>query len=469
MLPRSRSLVRVALSAAVAAVAAVAVTVVVPHPGGGTPAPETTAELRLTGGGNPVTPGHFKGYGFDQCVAPGSRAMKRWMYHSPFLAVGIYISGESRGCRDQPHLTPKWVRQQLRRGWELLPITLGPQAFCHPGFPRYGDDETIKRRPGSDNRYGKARRQGRREAIKSVRAAKALGIRTRSTLWYDLEGFDITRRHCRESALAFLSGWSYKIRKLGYVSGVYSSAGSGIKALDDARVHRPGRFTLPQRIWIARWDGKANTSTSYIRSDGWRPGGRMKQYRGGHRETHGGVTINIDSNFAKLGKGMHAPRENHCGGVRVNFWRYKTLRPPTANSRPPGQQVKALKCLLREKGYFPKGSMNRFYGSNARAAAASWKRDHGFSSNPTWWPGNWMSLLAAGKKRAQKWGSAGGYTRRVQRALNAADPQQLGRTHGRFDQKTRRSVMAYQRRVGLRPTGIVTKRTWHKLQSGVRK
>ncbi len=466
MLPRL--LPRVALSAALVAVAAMVVTVV-PASEDSATTPETAAELRLAGNGNPVTPGHFKGFGFDQCVAPSSRAMKRWMYHSPFLAVGIYIAGDSRGCRNQPNLTPAWVRQQLRRGWKLLPITLGPQAFCHPGFPRYGDDEVIRKRAGADNWYRNARRQGHREAVTSVDAAQALGIRPRSTLWYDLEGFDITRTKCRESALAFLSGWSYKIRKLGYVSGVYSSAGSGLKALDNARVHRPGRFTFPQRIWIARWDGKANTSTSYLRSDGWRPGGRMKQYRGGHRETHGGVTINIDSNFANLGKGMHAPRETHCRGVRISFPRYQTIRPPTRTSVPPAGQVKALKCLLREKGYFTTGRMNRVYGQRARAAAVAWKRDHGFGRSAIWYRGHWTSILSAGRKPAQKYGSAGPYTRRVQRALNAADPQLRQRTHGRFTWSVRRSVKAYQRRVGLPVTGIVNKRTWRQLQAGVRK
>ncbi|HYG94365.1 MAG TPA: glycoside hydrolase domain-containing protein, partial [Nocardioides sp.] len=89
---------------------------------------------------NPVTPGDFTGYGFDQCLAPTQQKMDAWLHHSPFLAVGIYISGNSRWCRDQPNLTPDWIRTQLRKGWRLLPITLGPQASCHPGFPRYDDD-----------------------------------------------------------------------------------------------------------------------------------------------------------------------------------------------------------------------------------------------------------------------------------------------------------------------------------------
>src|SRR5687767_3690566 len=39
-----------------------------------------------------ATPGDFTGYGFDQCLAPTQQAMDAWWRHSPFTAVGIYIS-----------------------------------------------------------------------------------------------------------------------------------------------------------------------------------------------------------------------------------------------------------------------------------------------------------------------------------------------------------------------------------------
>ncbi len=188
---------------------------------------------------NVVTPGDFTGYGFDQCLAPTQKSMNTWLKHSPFLSVGIYISGDSRACRSQPNLTQDWISTQLRKGWRLLPITLGPQASCSTRFPRYGNDETIKPKAGASGRYKPARRQGRAEAASAVAAAGALGIVPGSTLWYDLEGFDHTNKHCRESALSFLSAWTTRLHELDYVSGVYSSVGSGIKILDDARVERP--------------------------------------------------------------------------------------------------------------------------------------------------------------------------------------------------------------------------------------
>ena len=50
-----------------------------------------------------ATPGDFTGYGFDQCLAPTQAAMDTWWKKSPFSAVGIYISGDSRACRSQPN------------------------------------------------------------------------------------------------------------------------------------------------------------------------------------------------------------------------------------------------------------------------------------------------------------------------------------------------------------------------------
>src|SRR4051812_13562080 len=132
---------------------------------------------------NPPTPGDFTGYGFDQCLAPTQATMDRWLTSSPFLAVGIYISGDSRGCRNQPNLTPAWVSAQLSKGWRLLPITLGPQASCQPRYPRYQDDFTISPAPGTNGGYGTARRMAWNEATRSVSVAAGPRIVKGSTPW----------------------------------------------------------------------------------------------------------------------------------------------------------------------------------------------------------------------------------------------------------------------------------------------
>jgi hypothetical protein len=411
---------------------------------------------------NPPTPRDFTGYGFDQCLAPTQAAMDRWLNYSPFLAVGIYISGDSRGCRNQPNLTPAWIATQLRKGWRLLPITLGPQASCHPGFPRYDDDETINPRPGRSKKYYQARKQGEAEADKAVATALELGIVAGSTLWYDLEGFDIGNTDCRESALWFLSGWTWRIGQLGYVSGVYSSAGSGLNALDDARVMRPDVFHIPERIWIARWDGIPNTSTSYLRADGWLPGNRMKQYQGGHDEVWGGVRINIDRNYLDLGKGSVAAPEKHCNGTHVDYWVYDPLEPGIDKPT----KVKALQCLLKERAGYA-GPVDGIFGAKLTAAVNAWQEAHDQPVAAYWSRKSWMSLLADGPTPVLKVGSAGRAVRRLQRALNASDHVQLG-VKGVFDAKTDAAVRLWQRKAGVDVTGVISSRQWLALQAGRR-
>ena len=408
---------------------------------------------------NRVTPGDFTGYGFDQCLAPTQSKMDTWMEHSPFSSVGIYISGDSRACRSQPNLTPTWISRQLANHWRILPITLGPQASCQPRFPRYGDDETIN--PTATNRYSKARSQGLTEAAKAVTAAQALGISPGSTLWYDLEGFDLANTRCRESALYFLHAWTNRIHRLGYVSGVYSSAGSGIKMLDDARVKRPGTFALPDRIWIARWDGAANTSTSYIRSDGWLPGGRVKQYQGGHNETWGGVTINIDRNFLDLGRGSTlAPSNLHCGSVDVDLAAYPAMNATTA----PRATVRALQCLLKEKRLYT-GALDGTWSKTTVAAVNAWQRKTGVRVSGTWTKRSWVMLLSSGFSRTLKYGSAAPVVRRLQRALVAATGTELA-IDGVLFGSTQSLIRTWQGRVGLPQNGLMNTRAWSLLKQG---
>ncbi|MBE7325854.1 DUF1906 domain-containing protein [Nocardioides sp. Y6] len=420
-----------------------------------------TVKAKQRSGTNPVTPGNFTGFGFDQCVAPTQKAMDAWLNHSPYLAVGIYISGDSRACRVQPNLTPTWISTQLAKGWRLLPIALGPQASCLGRFPRYDDDFKISPRPGKKGRYPKARAQGRAEAEKNSADAAALGLAKGSTIWYDLEAFDMGNKHCRESALAFVSAWTNKIQQLGWASGMYSSASSGIKMLDDARVNRPGKFHLPTYIWLARWDGKANTSSSYIREDGWRPGRRMKQYFGGHHETHGKVTINIDSNYLDLGATARSS-DARCGGVQMSFKKYPTI----TTSHRPRKRMRALQCLLQEQGFW-EGKLHGKYGPRVRNAVATWQTSRGLPASTTVDPSQWMRLLAVGEQPTLKMGSSGAAVHRLQQTLIAAGLRTT-RSTGVFDSETRAQVRAYQKPRKMRAHGVANPPTWRALSAGNR-
>ena len=404
---------------------------------------------------NRVTPGNFTGYGFDQCTAPSQQAMNAWLTSSPFWAVGIYTSGASRGCPDQPNLTREWVSTQLRAGWRLLPLTVGPQASCSTRKD-YKDDVRINPNPARN--YEAARVQGRHEAAGAVRAAKALGIMVRSTLWYDIEAFNTTGTDCRESAIRFLSGWTRKLHALHYQSGVYSSAASGIKMLDDALAAR-APHAMPDRVWIADWNGRADLESAYVRPTSWMPHRRVHQYRGGHPETHGGVTINIDSNFMSLGRGSIAPKIGPACGVGISLDDYHRISRGDS-----GPEVKALHCLLKRKGDYSGGMHGRFRDRTHRAVVA-YQRQHGIPATGVVTLRTWTALLSGGDAPVLKFGSVGEAVRRVQRAMNAAVDARLAVT-GVYSADTVRAVRSYERLRHLAPNGVVDGRLWDDLRRG---
>lgn len=416
-----------------------------------------------------VTPGNFTGYGFDQCVTPSQEAMDAWLESSPYWAVGVYIAGDNRFCGDdkQVNLTPEWVSTQLAKGWRVLPITVGPQAPCYSNPAK-----KIRIDNNVADDFAAARVQGRLEAADTVGRAEALGIAPGSTLWNDIEAFDTTNSRCTSSTLAFLSGWTEGLHDLGYVSGVYMSAARGMNALDAARVDEPGRFTMPDQIWLAEWVTekqyrKPPTPTppslysAYLDDDGWMPGGRMRQYRGGHDETYGGVRINIDTNYLDLGRGTRPGRTpRFCGGVNVDFPAYRKLAPGAQ-----GEQVSALQCLLRRKKVYA-GPISGVYDGATTAAVRQFRESRGQGIRGGTLRRTWTTILSEGRGPVLKVGSGGLAVRRLQRSLNAAVHAGLT-VDGLYGQATTAAVRTYQREVGLRPTGVAAPDTWMQLQAGI--
>jgi peptidoglycan hydrolase-like protein with peptidoglycan-binding domain len=415
---------------------------------------------------NPITPGAMVGYGFDQCEAPSQAAMTAWLSSSPFRAVGIYMSGSLRFCQAQTNLTPAWVSTQLATGWRLLPIHLGAQASCTTR------DRYQKKKISADatNNYEAARIQARAEANEAVAAAQRLGIVAGSTIYYDLEAFNASIDSCRWSSLWFLSSWTRKLHKLGYVSGVYSSASSGIKVLDDARVTPGNRVTLPDQVWIGDWNGKADASSTFVRSDGW-VGHRIHQYQGGHNETWGGVTINIDRSYLDLQGSAPPPApattadklsDPQCTPSAISRTAYRDTSPSVRTS-----QHLALQCLLKQQGLYDRsvsGSWNKATTTGVKA----WQTKVHHKVQRAFTRSDWTSLLTAGTGRTVlQAGVSGDDVTRAQRALNAAISPHLKVTGG-YDKATRAAVVEYQKRVGISPTGVVATKTWRALKKGRR-
>jgi len=221
----------------------------------------------------------FTGLGFDACTAPSSAAMSAWK-ESPYRAVGVYIGGLNRGC-SQPNLTESWVSRQVEAGWYLIPTYVGLQA------PTSACSSCAKINPSQ------ATAQGSAAASDAVAQAAALGMGPGSPIYNDMEAYTQTSSGTG-ATLAFLEAWTEKLHSLGYVSGVYSSSGSGIEDLVD---QIGSGYNLPDQLWFANWNGQASSTDPYVPSSAWTQHQRIHQYRGGHDERYGGVTINIDNNY----------------------------------------------------------------------------------------------------------------------------------------------------------------------------
>jgi hypothetical protein len=225
-----------------------------------------------------ATASYFTGLGFDACSTPSTTTMSAWLA-SPYRAIGVYIGGVNRGC-SQPNLTSTWVSTEIAAGWGLIPIYVGLQApndscGCASISP------------------AQAGAQGAAAADDAVATAALLGLGPGSPIYYDMEGYSPGGSNT-PAVLAFLSSWTLELHARGYVSGVYSSGSSGIADL----VSQYGSgYNEPDDIWVADWNGIASASDPYLPAADWPNHQRLHQYKGGHNETWGGVTINLDNDY----------------------------------------------------------------------------------------------------------------------------------------------------------------------------
>jgi len=378
-------------------------------------------------------PGSYQGSGFDACTAPSSSQMQAWL-SSPYRTIGVYIGGVSRACA-QPNLTAGWVGAQVSAGWHLISIHVGLQAPCTGFSNRISTDPAT------------AASQGRSAASDAVSKAQALGIPESSVLYNDMEGYNNTNTTCRTAVLSFLSGWTQRLHEQFYLSGVYSSISSGIRDL--ASVYGSTSSARPDHVWFAWWNGLADTSTgSYVSSRYWVNHERLHQYRGGHNETWGGVTINVDNDYLDV-----APPVNR------DFSSYPTVRAGST-----GSAVTAAQYQLNEEGYGPIG-VDGVFGSQTRSAVVSFQTATGLTADGVVGPRTWTALLSAGYRPLLGLGSTGLDVRRLQRTLSAA----LGRAvtiDGSFGSLTDQAVRDYQSSRGLAVDGMVGVATWSALQSG---
>ncbi|MGW7380850.1 glycoside hydrolase domain-containing protein [Streptomyces sp. NPDC054794] len=246
-------------------------------------APVATAEP-ATPVGYPAgsTATRYSGLALDACTAPPLSTVQAWNA-SPYRALGVYLSGVNRTCA-QPQLTASWVASVTGLKWRLLPIHKGLQPPCGAR----PSDAKISTSPAT------ARSQGTAAATEAIAAAKALGMLPGSALYNDIEHYTQTDATCRTAVLTYTSAWTKELHRLGYVSGVYMNLNLGARQLADA--YTSTAYARPDALWIARYDSVDSLKGwAGIADAKWAVHQRAKQFRGGHDETYGSVTLNIDT------------------------------------------------------------------------------------------------------------------------------------------------------------------------------
>lgn len=266
--------------------------------------PSTTVSLPPTPVGDVVV---VTAPGFDTCVAPPASLLKVWWNASPYRWLNVYLGGVSMfpkcGGKD---LTPGWVKTVYRQGWSLLPTWVGLQAPCAVQHSVMSSDATI------------SYIQGRAEADAAIQAASRLGFARAAPIYFDMEHFNPTKKDgtrdtaCIQAVNAFLHGWGSELAARNHLAGVYASA-SNYPVLGSSLM------TTPVMAWIAggsSWAQKYNRTCTvygnvYISDNDWSVHQRIYQYTGGHNETYGQKTWNIDSDCAD------APMVGHITTIPV--------------------------------------------------------------------------------------------------------------------------------------------------------
>ncbi|MGH3474099.1 MAG: glycoside hydrolase domain-containing protein, partial [Aeromicrobium sp.] len=386
---------------------------------------------------------------------PSQKVMDAWNLRSPYSAVGIYISGNSRYCSDryQPNLSRTWVETNASHGWRFIPIHVGYQSPCFRNNP----SSRVQKRLMSST-VSTARSQAASDAAEGIAALREYGFGAGDVHYLDLEWYSRTTT-CDRAVLEFIDVWTEKLHAAGFKSGVYSSGSAAIAVLDSAKAS--GRsMTYPDHLWIAWTNQVANTDGGpYVRDTLWANHQRIHQYHNNVSASYGGHGVTIDKNFLDVGTGSVATTEPKPCGVRMSFSSY-----PRLHQGDTSDEVHALECLLEERGY--NVTLNGQFGStttdaiNAFRRSLGWGPTAGHTTNPTW-----TALLSAGSRpRVLKRGSVGEAVWRLQRALTTAGMSVT--INGVFDSRTESAVRSYRTANGLANYGTVESSVWSLLQRG---
>jgi hypothetical protein len=257
----------------------------------------------------PAVPAHSAGYviaqaqGFDSCTRPTASQMSTWWANSPYYVYYNYIGGSSynSNCSAPSGSWIDTVTSSASQAWNLVFTWVGPQApasCTSRSFSTYMSLNTTT-----------AYNQGTSEGASAYNKLVNLGVSTlNAPVAYDIEGYN-GGASCRAAVKSLMKGWADQLALApAQKSGSYGSSCSAY--IDDFA----SDGNSPDFIWGADWGNSKNTtSISCVSDTHWTNHQRHEQWKGGHSETWGGVTLSIDSDCANGPTyGTHSPNDGLC-------------------------------------------------------------------------------------------------------------------------------------------------------------
>jgi putative cell wall-binding protein len=243
----------------------------------------------------------YSGAGFDPCWAPDNASMDAWL-QSPYRGIGIYLGGPryAPGCKQQnaANLTREWVGRQAANGWRFLPIYVGSQAEY-----KDGSNNTLTDFGGLTT--ATAFQLGSSEADDAANLARGLNFPPASVIYDDMENYGSSYT---QLVISYSQGWTQELHRNGFRAGWYSSSSTGIK--DQSAAYGA---SSPDVVDIAAWNNTNTTDDVNVQPSQWANHQRVHQTQGGHDETYGGVTINIDTDWFDVGQASRGTVERLAG------------------------------------------------------------------------------------------------------------------------------------------------------------
>ncbi|WP_229847158.1 DUF1906 domain-containing protein [Kitasatospora griseola] len=208
--------------------------------------------------------------------------MNAWRGASPYGAIAVYVGGKNRGCA-QPQLTASWAGAVAGSGWKLIPLYVGAQPPCQTG----ASPEKIT--------AATAVSLGAADGADAVDKASGLGMRPGSTLYLDMEAYNTADTACADAVLAYTQSFNRVVKARSYRPGFYGFASSSAASI--AKATEAGTADMPEALWYAKYDGAADTTSSFPYASGlFASHRRAHQYQVNQRETYGGAALTVDRN-----------------------------------------------------------------------------------------------------------------------------------------------------------------------------